>query len=93
MKIILLFLLSFLFFASPLFASTLTMCPGGGVKSDDSTEAVEEKCGKAQSSSMTLFRIENKPHMLETKRIIFKDGTDILFVFVDKKVVSSQNLN
>jgi hypothetical protein len=69
------------------------MCPGGGVKSDDLTEAVEKKCGKAQSSSMTLFRIENKPHMLETKRIIFKDGTDILFVFVDKKVVSSQNLN
>lgn len=93
MKMILLVTVSFIFLMSPLYASTLTMCPSGGVKKGDSKETVEKKCGKARSYTMTAFQIEDKSHKLSTRRIIFKDGTDILFIFIDNKVVISQNLN
>jgi hypothetical protein len=93
MKTVSLFFLSFIFFASASLGSTLTMCPNGGVKNGDSIEDVERKCGKASSSSMTSFRLEGKSHMLATKKVVFKDGTEIMFIFVDRKVVSSQILN
>lgn len=82
-----------LLFTPPLLASTITMCPGGGVKTGDSNKTVEKKCGRARFSSMTSFRLEGESHMLATKKIVFKDGTNILFIFVDNKVVSGQILN
>ena len=54
---------------SPLYATTLTMCPQGGVKSGDTWEAVERKCGKARATSMSSFESEKKRHSIKTKKL------------------------
>ena len=85
MKILIPILFLTLLLTPPLIAGTLTMCPGGGVKTGDSHKTVEKKCGSSRSSSMTSFRLGDESHMLATKRIVFKDGTNILFIFVDNE--------